>query len=79
MLQNAVRPSKILTDFRCFTDTAIFGCSTQTVQSQELIIAAPVTAGEGLVGAYIKRRGKSRSPKDIASDYTWQSIIDHLL
>ena len=52
MLQNAVRSSKILTDFRCFTDTAVFGCSTRTVQSQELIIAALVTAGGGLVGAY---------------------------
>ena len=40
------------TDFRCFMDTAIFGCSMRTVQNQELIIAALVTAGAGLVGAY---------------------------
>ena len=51
-MQNAVRSPIILTDFRCFTDSAIFGCSTRMVQSQELIIAATVTTGVGLIGAY---------------------------
>ena len=31
-----------------FLDTDIFGCSMQTVLSQELLIASPVTTGVGL-------------------------------
>ena len=38
----------------------------QTVQSQYLIIAAPVTAGVGLM-RITERHGKSRYPEDIAS------------
>ena len=49
----------------------------RTVQSQELVIAAPVIQQVWALLVRIKRPGKSHYPEGIASEYTWRSIIEH--
>ena len=59
-MQNAVRSLRILTNIRCFADTDILAiASTQTVHSQELLIAAPLRIGVNLIILlFIKRCDK---------------------
>ena len=54
-LVDAAECHPIIEDFDrplMFTDTDIFGCSMPTVHSQELLIAAPVRTGVGLIATY---------------------------